>query len=425
MGFFPQPVWKVESGRQFSLTPMRILFISPWFPSPPSNGTKIRLHYLLQALASKHEVHLLSFIRDGEQVDRDHVESWVQSVVTIPWKEYNPGHLIARLAIFSPTPRSLVDIYSRDMATAVHTCLREKHPELIIASQISTARYISGFSAIAKIFEEVELGSLLPRVKLRGRLPAYRQELTWRKSVHYTRNLVRRYSAWTVVSDIERSYLQDLVNSQTKDETPAYAVIPNGVDCQAFKPGLAQPETHTLIYNGSLTFSANYQAVAYFLKEIYPVVRNNTSDTRFIVTGSTQGVNLKLLQQDPSVHFTGFVPDVRTVVASAAMCVAPILSGGGTRLKILEAMALGTPVVTTTKGAEGIQATHDKHLLIADNPQDFVAQIKRLFDDPGLRQHIASEGRKLVEELYCWDTITPKFLSLVDHVKNAGTRWLT
>ncbi|MCA1553515.1 MAG: glycosyltransferase, partial [Chloroflexi bacterium] len=134
------------------------------------------------------------------------------------------------------------------------------------------------------------------------------------------------------------------------------------------------------------------------------------------ITGSTQGVALNGLALDDQVELTGYLPNVHEAVASALACVVPLRIGGGTRLKILEAMALGTPVVSTPKGAEGLAVTHEEHLLIADEPQTFAREAVRLLREPALRNHLKTNARRLVERHYNWNTIGAAFNDLVHSV---------
>jgi glycosyltransferase involved in cell wall biosynthesis len=139
------------------------------------------------------------------------------------------------------------------------------------------------------------------------------------------------------------------------------------------------------------------------------------------ITGSTVGADLGGLNLDDSVHLTGYVPDVRIPVAEATVCVVPIRQGGGTRLKILEAMALGTPVVATSKGAEGLEVIDGEHLLLADTPQAFADATLRLLGDPALRARLVASARRLVEARYDWAQIGQRFVRLVEETV-AGRR---
>jgi polysaccharide biosynthesis protein PslH len=191
-------------------------------------------------------------------------------------------------------------------------------------------------------------------------------------------------------------------------------VVPNGVDCDRNRPGLAPGEPQRLVYNGALTYQANYDAVKYFLAEIYPLIRKAQPDVTLAVTGSTQGVNLADLALSDGVKLTGYLDDVRPVVAGSRVCVVPLQEGGGTRLKILEAMALGTPIVSTSKGAEGIEARHGEHLLLADDAASFAECTLSLLRDTDLRQRLAVNARRLVEERYDWTRIGERFAGLVE-----------
>jgi glycosyltransferase involved in cell wall biosynthesis len=160
----------------------------------------------------------------------------------------------------------------------------------------------------------------------------------------------------------------------------------------------------------------------YFLAEIYPLIKQQIPDVILTITGSTKGVDLDGLRLDESVHLTGYVDDVRQPVARSAVCVVPIQQGGGTRLKILEAMALGTPVVATSKGAEGLDMIDGEHLLIADAPDAFAEAVVNVLRDTELRRRLATHARALVEARYDWGPIGQQFVELVEEVTATRSR---
>ncbi|MGQ9768776.1 MAG: glycosyltransferase family 4 protein, partial [Anaerolineae bacterium] len=178
----------------------------------------------------------------------------------------------------------------------------------------------------------------------------------------------------------------------------------------------AQPQPNSLVFNGSLTYSANYDAMQWFLAQVWPRIRAQVPAATLTITGSTAGVNLTGLALDDHVRLTGYVEDVRLPVAEAAVAIAPIRQGGGTRLKILEAMALGTPVVATAKGAEGLDVVDGEHLLLADDPERFAASVLRLLADDALAARLAADARRLVEGRYDWEQIGRRFVNLVEDV---------
>jgi glycosyltransferase involved in cell wall biosynthesis len=163
-----------------------------------------------------------------------------------------------------------------------------------------------------------------------------------------------------------------------------------------------------------LTYRANFDAVQFFLADIYPQIKREIPTASLTVTGSTKGVDTAGLRLDNSVHLPGYVEDMRPVVGGTTICVVPIRQGSGTRLKILEAMALGTPIIATTKGAEGIEAKHGEHLLLADDAASFAACTLSLLRDATLRQRLAANARRLVEGHYDWTSIGQRFTGLVE-----------
>jgi glycosyltransferase involved in cell wall biosynthesis len=242
-----------------------------------------------------------------------------------------------------------------------------------------------------------------------------RSWISWQKALRYEAPLLGQFQACTVVSDHELAFVGKL----TTGSGCRVEVVPNGVDCEANRPHLVEPMPKTLIFNGALTYDANYDAMYYFLSQIYPLIRQQVPKVTLTITGSPKGVDLESLQIDKSVSLSGYVEDIRPLVAGSAACVVPIRQGGGTRLKILEAMALGTPVVSTSKGAEGLEVTPERDILIADEPYEFAAQVVRLLGNVGLAEQLALQARRLVEEQYDWTEITCRFVDLVEEVAGA------
>lgn len=396
---------------------MRILFLSLWFPFPPDNGSKMRIYNLLRALAQRHAITLLSFVGQGEPIQPDGLKGICEAIRTVPSRPYRPTRWKALLGLLSPRPRFLVDTDSPAMRRLLQEELARQDYDVIIASQIGAAVYVAEVRGRAKVFEEVEVGSYLTRLQMSQGLRRLRHAFTWAKHRRYVRRLIARFDACTVVSEVEKRWLVEMgINADR------IALIPNGVDLGWYSGVEVHPQPDTLIFNGALTYFANYQAMAYFLERIYPLIRAECPQVRLAITGRTEGVDLAGLRADESVTFTGYVPDIRPLVAGSSVCVVPLLEGGGTRLKILEAMALGTPVVATSKGAEGLEAIHGEHILIADDPADFARHTIALLSQPELRTRLAGNARALVQARYDWEPIGRQFTALVERVARRQER---
>ncbi|NLG52342.1 MAG: glycosyltransferase, partial [Chloroflexi bacterium] len=310
-----------------------------------------------------------------------------------------------------PVPVSLWAI--PEMQQTVGALSRAQSFDAVVAFQSPVARYGLSFTDVPRILD-VDTAlcyqmrtRYLAQATLAARLRTW---TSWQKAQRAEGMLCKWYDACTVVSDIERDYLQGIVRLADC----RVATSPNGVDCERNHPGMAVKRPYTLIYNGALTYSANYDAMRYFLGDIYPLIRRQQPAASLTITGSTTGVDLAGLALDDSVCLSGYVDDIRPLVAGSAVCVVPLREGGGTRLKILEAMALGTPVIATSKGAEGLDVVDGEHLLLADDPSQFAALTSRLLSDEGLQRHLAAKARRLVEERYDWRAIGQRFTDLVE-----------
>ena len=388
---------------------MRIIFLSAWHPYPPDNGSKLRIYNLLRGLSQQHYITLVTFA-DEHSVSRSaEPDQHNLTIRVVPRREYNPGSARALLGFFSPTPRHLVDTYMPLMAQRIREELEDGHYDLVIASQWDTVAYWQTWRSLPALFEEIELGILeAKKEQARTRWQKIRHELPTLKLRLYLQRLLPHFRACTVVSQAEG----DLVR-RTVPGYKAVEVIPNGVRLADYRDVRETPQPNTLIFTGSFRYFANHDAMQWFLQQVYPRIQARLPETRLTITGDH--AHLPLPPAD-NVTLTGFVDDVRPSIAASWVSLAPIWLGGGTRLKILEAMALRTPVIATSKGAEGLDVQSGEHLLIADTPETFAEAAIRLLQDAALRRRLTENAYQLVSEKYDWAVIMPRFLSLVERV---------
>jgi glycosyltransferase involved in cell wall biosynthesis len=367
-----------------------ILFLSRWYPYPPDNGSKIRVFGLLRGLCERHEVTLISF-RDPAETLAPPPAPGPVDVRTCAYREFCTGSGRALAGLLSPTPRFLIDTYCDEMEQLIADAVRQTAYDVVIASQLSMASYHRMFRGIPAIFEEVELGAFWPGSEAgRGCGARLRRQITWAKHRRYTARLVENFACCTVASDVERRLLATAA--------PAYTsvhVVPNSVDTTTPTAGIREP--NALIFTGSMRFAPNRDAATWFVEEILPLVRSRVPGVRMTITGEPGPVPF---QSGRDVTLTGHVPDVRALVAASAVSLAPVRVGGGTRLKILEAMAARTPVVATSKAAEGLDARHEEHLLIADAPGAFAEAVCRLLQNPIEAAGMAERAWRLCQERY-------------------------
>jgi glycosyltransferase involved in cell wall biosynthesis len=246
-------------------------------------------------------------------------------------------------------------------------------------------------------------------------LARQRARLTWLKMRAYLRRMLPMFAACTVASEAEKEHIQEIA--------PGYrnlTVVPNAVSLERYAGDFGQPRPNTLVFSGALTYDANFDAAEFYLSQVHPLVLRSVPDALVRITGSCDGVNVGRLPRPDGVEYTGYVPDIRPTVAQSWASIVPLRQGGGTRLKILEAMALGTPVISTSKGAEGLDARDGPEILIADSPQAFAARIIELFNSPALRASLAEAGRRLVRANYSADQVGARLCNLLETVRAAA-----
>lgn len=390
---------------------MKILFLSRWFPHPLNNGSKIRIYNLLRGLSRHHEVTLLSFADEAEaNPEAPEIRALCARVQVIPWREFNPHSQRARLAVFSLKPRSIVDTFSPEMARAITERLREERYDLLIASQLQTAAYAPYFQQVPAVFEEFEIGLFHDRAfSPQGRIRP-REALTWFKLRWYLSRLLNRFQALTVVSARE----QDLLAQNFPRYRGKVEIIPNCLNLDEYEQVRAEKQPNTLVFSGPFKYRVNYEAMVWFVGEVFPRVLERIPEAHLIITGGHENLPLPPAR---NVTLAGYVEDIKSLIASCAVSIAPLLSGGGTRLKIVEAMALRTPVVATSKGAEGLEAQSGEHLFVADSPAEFAECVIKILQDETLCLRLAENAHRLVREKYNWGSVLPAYLRLLDAVR--------
>jgi glycosyltransferase involved in cell wall biosynthesis len=199
------------------------------------------------------------------------------------------------------------------------------------------------------------------------------------------------------------------------------AVVPNGADVDFFAPRPQEPEPMTIVFAGMLSYRPNLDAVSFLVDEIMPRVRRTHPTALLRVVGHIEQAQLEQLQ-GPHVDVTGWVLDVRDPMAQAALIVAPLRMGGGTRLKIVEALGMGKAVVSTTVGCEGLDVHHGEHLLVADDADSFASEIVRILSDPGLARELGAAGRALAVREYSWSRSGARLEELLQRVTGARAR---
>ena len=387
---------------------MRILFLSRWFPFPPDNGAKVRVFNIIKTIAQRHQVRLVTFATDPVSEEHlAHMRQFCYQVDVVPYRAFQASSLKSKLGFFSPIPRSFLDTHNADYQARIEQAGREEQFDLLLGSQWDTIPYMLGapsLKATPKLLEEVEI-SIYQSQYLREKHPVkrLRKQVMWNKWRYFMAQSLKRINACTVVSEPEIAPIHACL--------PGYApigVIPNGADVAHFTGDFGQPQPNTVVYTGAMTYYVNFDAMKFFLGDIWPRVIAQVPEAKLYMCGKSEGVPVHELPKHESVILTGHLPDIRPRIAQSWVSVVPERLGGGTRIKVPEAMALGTPVVSTLRGATGLDVTHGHDILVADQPEAFARELVSVLKDAALRDKLSRNGRATVESKYDWRVIGHK-----------------
>lgn len=392
---------------------MKILAISTWFPYPPDNGSKARTCNLLRHLGTRHDIDLLAMSQSADDLAYvDDVRKFCRRVESFPERQFRPERVNSWLGFLSPVPRYFREHHCPEIRSLAIQRAREEHYDAVLAVTLGAAPYVSDLNGVFTLLDQHNVESQIIKRRWRNERSAVgrlRYAPTWMKAERFERAISRKFGAITVVSEVERLLMQRLLGNH---DSQVY-VIPNGVDPGFLDYRPPMREKTTFVFSGALTYSPNYEAAVVLCREILPALRAAIPEVRLRITGRIDGVDTENLARTPGVELTGYVGDIRPVVGSASALIVPLKQGGGTRLKILEAMALGTPVISTPMGAEGIEARDGQEVLLGNDADCLANQALRLLNEPELGRRIAKNAKKLVRERYQWPTIAGQFEQVI------------
>jgi sugar transferase (PEP-CTERM/EpsH1 system associated) len=395
---------------------MRILVLTSAVPYPPHGGGHARMYQILRYLAREHTVDLLSLATPRDAPARAPLGELCREVVFVPAP---PRRVGLRRVTGAVRNLALLRAYEADprVARAVRAQVATGY-DLVQVENGHMIPYVATVPGTPRTLDIFGLGTegvwrdLAVETELVDRLRAVVARL---KARRIERRLSHLFEAAYVVSEKDRAYLQ------ATDPALRTYVVANGVDADYFRPAPEPPPAPVeLVFTGAMDYTANEDAALFFHREIYPRVRAQHPDARLSVVGRDPSPRIRALA-DARVTVTGVVEDTRPYLARATVVLAPIRLGAGTRLKVLEALAMARPVVATRIGAEGLRLTPGQHLEIADDPPAFAAAILRLLGDPDARRRLGREGRLRVEAEYDWKVVLAP-LSLAVHETAAARR---
>jgi polysaccharide biosynthesis protein PslH len=376
-----------------------LLMLTPYLPYPPVSGGRMRTYNLLKHLREDYDISLVCFGRP-EELAFDITPLGELCDYTVIERASSPGTLqAALLSISTPRPITMRLYSSENMTSAIRRIVKER-PAVVA--------HVESFYMLQNLPPELVIPVLLsePAIEYIAWARHARVAQPW-----YTRPGIAleafKMRLWEpgIWGQAEMVGAMSAIDAKLIGRAAPKAEVtltPNGVDVDFFQPNpLVERDSCTAVYMGDYKYFPNSDAVLYFAEEILPLVRAKRPDFRLVVLGKDPSPEIQALQSEP-VIVTGLVDDTRPYLQNSAVFICPLRSGSGTRFKLMEALACGCPVVSTTLGCEGLGAVDGEHMLIRDEPQAFADAVVELLENPTLGRKIGQQGRNWVAQNHAW-----------------------
>tara|TARA_R110002126_G_scaffold10245_14_gene46492 strand:+ start:755 stop:1981 length:1227 start_codon:yes stop_codon:yes gene_type:complete len=370
---------------------MKILFLCHRFPFPPERGRTLRPFNMIKHFTEQgHQVYVASLTRSAAEASASHgiapyCHHYYGAVVHEPAQF---ARMLVRLPLL--TPSSMGYFHSQDLQRHVQHLLAQHPFDLIVVHNAAVAHYVSKVKHLPKLLDFGDMDShkwfAFQSFKPFPLNLAY--YLEGKKMLRAEKRLARRFDLCSCATKAE------LATLQSYDTQVPTAWFPNGVNTEHFTPATVAHQPHTICFVGRMHDYPNQQAMLQFCRQTLPLIREQISDVKLIIVGANPGPAVRALSNLPGVTVTGSVSDVRPYLVAAAAMVAPLNIARGTQNKILEAMAMGVPVVASSQAAGGIDAVLHKHFLVADTPSEYASALVKLMRNPSYRQQLAEAGRQ-------------------------------
>lgn len=392
---------------------MKILFLNKRLLFPTDTGGQVRTLNVVRYLARWHELTYLCNQQPGQDESARQMVDLGLKLETRPWKEVSRSdwRFYRDLAwnLFSPDPFNAAKDHDPQLRQRARELLSAGDYDLLVCDFVQMARNAIGvWAGPSVLFEHNVEAEIFERHA--------RSDPGWirRKFMGYQAAKMRRFEGWAgrqftrvvAVSDRDRKqYIQRYGWEHVN-------VIDTAVDIEYYTPQAVERDPGTVVFVGSLDWLPNVDGLVWFVADVWPMVREHCPQARLRLVGRNPGPEIQGLAQQPGVELVGTVPDTRPWLSKSEISVVPLRIGGGTRLKIFEAMAMGLPVVSTTLGAEGLQVENGVDVVLADEARSLAEALVDLLRSPAKRAAIGGSARRLVEREFSAESVARQFESI-------------
>lgn len=382
---------------------MKILFIANRFPYPPFRGDKLKIYNLAKRLALHHELHLITFTEQKSDIqylpELEAIFSKIE-IVHLPKLQsvFNVG-----LGLLGKLPLQVNYFKSNAFDKKLKILLKENSYDAVHVQHLRMAQYAIHHKHLFRILDLPDAFSLywqrrknVPRSFFTRWLDTIESE----RVLKYEKYILNEFNLNLVCSNEDLKFLENKHNIQT------IRLLPNGVDTDKFKPLTHDySHAHTLLFTGNMDYDPNVDAVIFFANEVFPLIKQQFPNVKFVIAGQRPIDKVKALSQIKDIEVTGFIPDLSEMYNAASVVVAPLRFGAGTQNKVLEAMAMGIPVVCSNIGFEGLGIADGEGAFMRTDAYSFAAQVSALLEDATLRQSVGEKGVEVIQKSFSWNTV--------------------
>ena len=382
---------------------MKILFLANRIPYPPYRGDKLKIYNLAKRLKDKHELYLLTFAQTEEEFQyKEELEKIFKEVHLIYLPKWRSA-LNCVSGLWSSKPLQVLYFQSGKLKNKLQQMLRQHHFDAVHVQHLRMSPYLAKEKNIPRILDLPDAFSLY--WERRSKLPR-----GFARKIFETIEQARVLKYEPIMDEYDMSLVcsaEDLEYIVRIHDTANIKLLPNGVDTTTFYSG-GHDYTHnnTLLFTGNMDYAPNVDAVIYFAKDILPLIRKRFPDLRFVIAGQRPVKTVTALAADPHITVTGFVKDLAPIYNSASVVVAPLRFGAGTQNKVLEAMAIGVPVVCSNIGFAGLGITSGQGAIMQTSPDAFANSVIELLSSQELRQKVGQQGSEIIHDRFDWDVVS-------------------
>jgi polysaccharide biosynthesis protein PslH len=392
----------------------KILFLAFDLPFPLDRGGRIKTFHFLRGLARKSEVTVVALNRSPEEHQYlDTFKGWLKNIYLVPIDVSLKRKLSVVVNSLGNKKPFIISLYFNQKAQElIRTLCQNEHFDIIYADHLHMSQYVPHDTPSYTILDEHNIeASLISRFEKRRKLGVIRlfSRYEGARLKTYETHECRRFNHIITTTDLDASIIQQYIGTDKK-----ISAIPIGVDTEYFQPSNQRVNTNTIISLGTLGWPPNAEGTLWFYHEVFPIIKAQRPEIKWQIIGDRAPSEILKLDKQKGIEILGRVDDIRPYLSNCVAVIVPLQVGSGMRVKILTALAIGVPVITTSIGCEGIKVEHGKDLLIADTPQDFAHALIRLFQEEELPKKLSTFGRHLVENEYSWEIVYQQLENLVE-----------